>query len=461
MNELNKSLDKAAEILATINRRSNATQYTYSPYRGTGFETLENALQYPVTGSLTYNDFLERYVRQDIAHRVVLSPVSMAWSTPPKITESDIDETVFEKSWEDLAATLSLYTEFYTVDLLSRLGRYAVLLLGVADGRDVGEEIRKGAELKYVSAIPEPNAEVKVWNNDINSERFGAPEFYEITIDTDGGGASLTKTVHWSRVVHVAQNTVSDRYKGIPALLPVYNRLIGIEKLASGSPEMYWRGARPGYVASSSGNVLATDEQIQSFKEAISDFVNHLNRYVYSEDLDVKSLAPQVVTPKEHVEVQLQLISAATRIPLRILIGSERGELSSDQDERAWLTYIESRREEVGRRQIIFPFIDRLVEYRILPEPREGYYVRWDPLMVMSDRDKAEISRLYADAIKKYDDAISARDIIPPDVFKKYILSLDDDALALAESALDDFMEEERSSEEEKPDSIGEPGQES
>ncbi len=243
--------------------------------------------------------------------------------------------------------------------------------------------------------------------------------------------------------MHVAENTLENKYYGIPVLRPIYNRLIGLEKLASGSPEMYWRGARPGYVASTKENVLASAKTIESFKTEISNFVNNLNRYMYAEDLTVTSLAPQVVTPKDHVEIQLKLISAATRIPLRILIGSERGELSSDQDERAWLTYIEERREEVGTRAIIKPFVDRLVSFSILPKPRKNYVVRWSPLVVISEKEKAEVVRLYSDAIKKYDESIGVRDMIPPSIFAKYILKLDEEVLAKIDHSISGYLEEE------------------
>jgi hypothetical protein len=432
--EFKKSLIHASSLIEQFKARG---QWNV----GAGFGTLEAALKYPT--NLYYHDYLERYEKQDIAHRVLQSPVLATWATNPVVTESDIEETAFEKAWVELVERLNIFTEFSKVDLLSRIGSYAALFIGAADGFDPSMPLKRGAKIMYINPLPEPCIKIVSWDQDPTSSRFGAPLYYDVNIEYDDTESSMTRKVHWTRIIHVAQDTLSDKYHGIPALKPIYNRLIGLEKLASGSPEMYWRGARPGYVASSGSNVLATDKQIEDYKEAISDFINDLNRYLFAEDLTIQSLAPQVVTPREHVDVQLQLISAAMMIPLRILIGSERGELSSDQDERAWLTYVESRRDIIGKKLIIRPFIDRLIELSILPTPKTGYFIRWAPLVVLSDRDNAEIARLYADAIKKYDESITVRDIIPPEVFTKYILGLDEEAIALAKNIVDNGLVEE------------------
>lgn len=405
-----------------------------------GFESLALALGYPET--LSYEDYVERYRKQDIAHRVIKSPVALTWSQQPVISQSDTEDTAFEAAWITLSKEFNIFSRFYKADLLGELGRFSGIFLGMSDGNDISSEIAKGSELIYVSALSEGSMSVLQWDNEVTSSRFGAPLRYNVQLKA-GDGQGISRTVHWSRIIHIAPNTLENDWYGIPALRPIYNRLIGLEKLAGGSPEMYWRGARPGYVASTKDNVLASAKTIEAFKEEISKFVNNLNRYLYAEDLEVQSLAPQVVSPMEHAELQIKLISAATRIPVRILIGSERGELSSDQDERAWLTYIEERREGVASRLIIRPFIDRLIEYQAIPVPSNGYVVRWDPLVVMSEKEKAEVVRLYADAIKKYDDAVTIRDFLPPKLFAKYILKFDDEILSKMELETSDTLDRE------------------
>lgn len=419
------------EIVANASSLMNQLRDRAYYWNGIGFETIERALSYPETGTIKYHDYLARYQRQDIANRVVKSPVGMTWKDDPKVFSTEGAES-FAKEWDSLVDKVDLYTNCSRTDLLARIGRYAVLFLGFNDTANLQNEVRVGSELMYVTPISEPQCTIISWSKNPLEKTYGKPQQYRITI-IDDGGETTTRLVHASRILHVAENTVESRYYGIPVLQPIYNRLLGVEKLAGGSPEMYWRGARPGYAASSSGNVLATQEQIDDFKTAVSGFVNNLNRWLYAEDLKIQSLAPQVVSPKEHFDVQIQLISSATRIPVRILVGSERGQLASEQDERAWLSYIEERRDEVADKLFLRPLVDRLVKYGSLPNPVE-YDILWEPLIVTSEKDKAEIARLYSTAIKQYDDAVMIKDDIPPEIFMKYILRMDEKALDEAKS---------------------------
>lgn len=434
------------DIVAHASTLMNQLRDRSSYWNGIGFETIEKALSYPETDAISYHDYLARYERQDIANRVVKSPVGLTWKDTPKVFVPEEDDAAFEKEWEDLVTNVDLYTNCSRADLLARIGRYSVLFLGFNDTTDLQNEVRQDSELMYVAPISEPQATILTWEKNTSTKTYGTPLSYRLNIET-GSGETTSRIVHASRVLHIAENTVESRYKGIPALQPIYNRLLGVEKLAGGSPEMFWRGARPGYAASSSGNVLATEEQIEAFKEAVSGFVNNLNRWLYAEDLKIQSLAPQVVSPKEHFDVQVQLISCATRIPVRILLGSERGQLASDQDERAWLSFIEERRDEVAEKLILRPLIDRLIRYGTLSDPEE-YVIVWEPLLVTSEKDKAEIAKLYSAAIKQYDDAVMIKDIIPPEIFLKHILKLDEQALDEAKSITEDKLMSEGDSDE-------------
>src|SRR5690606_32676688 len=82
--------------------------------------------------------------------------------------------------------------------------------------------------------------------------------------------------------------------------------------------------------------------------------------------------------PGPHFDVQIALISAATGIPQRILMGSERGELASSQDERNWAVQVADRQNDFAETQVLRPFVNRLIGWGILPEPTGGHYeVEW------------------------------------------------------------------------------------
>jgi len=302
--------------------------------------------------------------------------------------------------------------------------------------------VEKANDLLYIAPIVEPHAIIKEWDTNIKSPRYGFPEIYQISINI-GSTAPITKYVHWSRTLHLAENSLENEIYGLPRLEAVYNRLIGLEKLAGGSPEMYWRGARPGYTAQAMENSIVNEEQLDDLKEQLSNFVNNLQRWLYVEGLNIQSLSPQVVSPKEHVDVQLQLISAACRIPIRILTGSERGELASSQDERAWLSYIEERREEIGEKSTLRPLIDRLISVGVLSIPKEGYNIEWPATLILSDKDKAEIGKLHAETLSIYVNSFGGSDLIPPEIFLKRELGMSDAEIELATNIVEEEINKE------------------
>lgn len=388
------------------------------------------ALCFP--SSITYEDYRYRYKRQDIANRVVSGPVNATWKDRPSVSESAEKETAFESSYEDIVKSIELYSQFRKVDLLASLGKFAVLFIGMdGSSEDLSVPPVNPKKITYLSAVPENRATISMWEENTKSPRFGMPLVYQLQFNV-GNASTSTVMVHWTRVLHVAENTLESEIYGIPTLEPIYNRLIGLEKLCGGSPEMYWKGARPGYTAQAQQDSVVSQEQLDSVKDELSSFFNDMQRFLYVEGIDIKALAPQVVSPKEHVEVQISMISAATGIPMRMLTGSERGELASSQDERAWLKLVEERRGTVARDTIIIPFITRCILLGLLPEPTEEYTVVWEPLVVLEEKDKAEIGRIRAEALSKYVSTPGADLIIPPEMFMKRELSFTDEEIELA-----------------------------
>lgn len=406
--ELKSLIVKANSIFDQFKNRGAYNQ-TYSTY------DLYTALDYPL--NITYDDYVQKYKRQDIANRIVKAPVQGTWRDDPIIYEAKDTDTPFEEEFSNLAVDTKLYFYLSKLDILSTLGRYAVLFLGLNDDTDPALPAAKAEGLSYVTPIPENRATIQTWEQDVSSPRYGLPLTYSITANMETN-ATVNRTVHWSRIIHVAENTLDSDVYGIPYLEPVYNRLLGLEKLSGGSPEMYWRGARPGYTAQSSDNTIITDSQLDHLQEQLSAFVNNMQRWLYVEGMEISSLAPQVVSPTDHVEVQLMLISAATRIPLRILTGSERGELASSQDERAWLSYLEERRAHTAENTILRPFIDRIISLGVIASPASGeYFIEWEPLLILSEKEKAEVANLKTTALKTYLESIGGSDIIPVETF--------------------------------------------
>jgi hypothetical protein len=72
-------------------------------------------------------------------------------------------------------------------------------------------------------------------------------------------------------------------------------------------------------------------------------------------------------------------ISGTSQIPLRSLLGSERGELASSQDRLNLDERIKKRRTRFAVARVVRPFIDRLILHNALVKPANGiYFAEWN-----------------------------------------------------------------------------------
>jgi len=403
-----------------------------------GDRDLYEALGYKV--SPDFNDFMARYTRQDIAKAVIDKPVNASWRLKPVITESDdAESTPFEKAWNDLVKDRKVFHYLRRVDRLSRIGQYGVLMMGFDDVEDTSDfklPVEGERRLLYLRPYTQGNAVVESRVIDKSDERYGLPETYKITtknLGTLSGSGTSNIIVHHTRVLHIAEDLVEDDESAEPALKVILNRLHDLELLSGGSAEMFWRGAFPGMAFMMDKDANPAAQTLADIKDNIEDYVHKLQRSLRLQGIDVKQLAPAVADPSNHIDVQLTLISAATGIPKRILLGSERGELASSQDERNWNMRVDERRSDYVEPMILRPFIDRMIEYGVLPEPADGYDVEWPELSSPTEKEKAEVSKQKTDTLVAYSNSANAQLIIPQDVYLRKIMGFDQEEMAAIE----------------------------
>ena len=414
------------------NRIALATQMGFQ-YRGD--RDVYQALGYPLQTSLKYSDYYARYLRQDMAKAIIDRPVKASWKGELSVIENVAPtETAFEKAWIELSERLKLKSIFIRADKLTGIGEYSIILLGLSDVRsntDFANQARKGTGLKllYAKPVGQATATVERFDESITSERYGLPLLYKVKTsvpDTLKGHKEMELTVHYSRVVHLVEDVLEDEVFGTPRLQAVYNRLMDLEKIVGGDAEMFWRGARPGYTGKLDPDFQITDSGMEALKDQIDEFEHNLRRILINEGIDYKALDQQIADPSAHVEVQMQMVSAVTGIPKRILTGSERGELSSAQDKQEWVSYVTSRREEQNEPMILRPFIDRCIEIGVLPKPiKSKYTIIWDKLFSLSDTDKVNIGKSRALALREYSMNPMAQELMPFDLFCEFFLNMD------------------------------------
>lgn len=385
---------------------------------------------------LTYDDFAKRYYRQDIAKAVIDRPIQFTWKGPVLITEVGQEtETELEKAWIELNKKLKIKNNFVRLDKLSNIGEYGVLLLGFDDVRKIEDWLKpapeKDVELNYIRPLSQGSVEIKNYEKDTKNERFGLVKTYSITIATDDGGSTKTFDVDWSRAIHIIPEPSESNTRGVPALQPIFNRLEDVEKLTGGSAEMFWRGARPGFqFIADKDSTIGKDVENDLINQG-DEYENFLRRMLVTTGGKWEPLPSQVSSPIDHLEIQIQMICAEKGIPKRILTGSERGELASSQDLSSWYAIVQTRREEVAEPAIVRPFVDMCIEKGILPGPSTGeYQVQWIDLFAISEKDKAEVGRIRATALREYVQNPLAAAVLPPEGFMQWFLGLNEDQVA-------------------------------
>ncbi len=411
-----------------------------------GKRNIYKALGYP-EDNITYDEYFAKYMRMDMAGAIINRPIEATWRgnvviyDPLEYTDG-ID--TLKKAWIDLDWELRLKEKFIRVDKLSSLGRYGILLLGFNDVKnaqsDFQTEVQKtsGLKLVYVTPHGEDTAKIKTFVTDTTNPRYGLPLLYEVNTVNDSG-QSFSINVHHSRVIHITGETLTSETYGIPTLQRVYNRLMDLEKLIGGSAEMFWRGARPGYAGKVDKDYSSDDTTDQELNKQFDEYENNLRRLLINEGVEITALQTQISDPTASVDVQITMISCITGIPKRILLGSERAELASSQDTDAWYSKIDERREEYAEPQILGQFVSRLQKLGILPDKRD-YGIEWKSLHLTNDKDKAEVGRIRASALKEYSSTPGIQEIMPPALFYKHFLGFTDEQITEIEQIQEQML---------------------
>jgi hypothetical protein len=400
---------------------------------------------------LTPYEYEKLWREESVAKRIVEVFPQECWSSYPELIENDKPAfTAFESKWNRLNDKIHGWHYLQRADTLSGIGRFGIMLLGVNDGeKDLSKPVagirydRRKAEfvntgtphnVLYLRVFPENLVEITQSESDIGNVRYGHPTLYNITFadpnetnsldefNSDGtqrgqGGpnqkANAVRTaVHWTRVVHLADNRASSEVLGIPRMEQVGRRIYDIRKILGGSAEMFWRGAFPGYSFETHPNI--TDEaeiDEESVKQQFEEYAKGLKRYLALTGMSAKSLAPQVADPTGHMMQQLQMICIALGVPMRIFMGSEAGHLASAEDAVTWNRRLRARQTQYLDPLVIRPFIDHLSMLGALPKV-ETYSIKWNDINNASDGDKADVALKLAQTLLQYVSS-GAEEILP------------------------------------------------
>jgi hypothetical protein len=389
--------------------------------RAAGF-TFDNARD--VYGILGYKDLLStadyraRYQRGGVAGRLVDVYPNACWRGEMELIEDESKETYteFEQAWHDFDQRLQVKAKFRRVDILAGLSTFSVLLIGHRDGK-LDEPLEKApykparaALIAYLRPFAGGGGTINInvqtdrtlatgadatiyeYETDVTNERFGLPKTYWLKgVGLDG----QQKTVHWSRILHVAEGLLDDDVFGIPTLERVWNDLDNLDKVSGGGSEAFWLRANQGVHVDVDKDMKLDDAKntIAAIKEQVDNYKHQLDRWIRTRGAKIDVLGSDVANFQGPVDTILSLIAGAKGIPQRILKGSEMGELASSQDRDNWADQINGRQTGYLAPYMVRPLVDRLVAYGYLPTPKksaDAYEVRWPHIQTLTENEKAQ-----------------------------------------------------------------------
>lgn len=389
-----------------------------------GNRKLDEALGYPAT--LIFSDFYSFYRRNRLAKRLNNLPANECWRKPPVISDGESktrfskeekeklgnempDDTEFIAGLKQIIKKRHLWTYLHRADKLAGIGQYGVLLIGTRSpgptptGQTtfsqpvVPGSLNSPDDIVFLRALTEDSAQVdtKEFDKNTASERFGLPLWYKVSLGEGLG----QQPVHYSRLIHIAEELEENELFGVPRLEDAYDMLLALKMVWGAGSEAVWRSAFQKIAASINKETeFGTIEQ-DALTEQLEALVHGLKQWVYAQGVDsFETIGGDIVDVSSIFDVLISLVSG--EIPKHILLGTQQGELASaQQDARHWSSHINYRRANFCDTVIIRPFIDRLIEYGAVPEPEDDdYLIDWESNFELDEKQKATVRKTEAEA---------------------------------------------------------------
>lgn len=400
---LHTSPETALRTLAStlVQRFQFASQHGFASFEG--LRNLFVALGFPAT--LQFRDYMSRYERGGIAKTLVdLHPTEM-WGKGVSITETEDPKQVtqFDK---DVKVLLTKYLDqFEKADILACIGQYSVVLIGVREAiSDLSQPLPKSiggpSNVIYLEPYSEEQAKIHSLNNDPNSERWGKPERYTINTGTvnDSGVALPGKSlpVHWSRVIHLAHDTLQCSYSGKPVLQSSWNDQESLYKIIWGGAEAAWRNMDTRKHIKLDPEFKFTQEQIDDLFNQLDEQRHNLRNDLETKGVDIEQLSSVVNNFGPNADTCLDVMAGTHRIPKHILLGAALGvQASAGQDRKTLDNTIALRAAKKGS-PLLRQFVDRMVEHGGVTKPSnsEGIYiVKWGDEQELDELGKATLAK--------------------------------------------------------------------
>lgn len=398
---------KVADIRAETLELRDLRRGIYTGILEAAMERVWRNCLYPAT--VSFDQYYKMYARNNIAARVIETFPDYSWAAVPFPSDSRGATSRFSKAAGALltrqyklqdGVSQSLLTSMKQLDVLGGIGGESLLIFGFADGRMLDTQVqqKRDMEISWVKILHNGQFEVEKRDEDEASPTFGDVLLYRTkpfsaTIDLNfSSQIAPGKSIHASRCVHFKES--SGLSYGTSRIQKCYNQLLDITKLAGASAEVYWLGAFSGLSIETDPNASLSDDSYTRMKDETTKYFDGLARSLIFEGATSKLLYPAIVSPKDHFDLQITMISIATGIPRRFLTGAEAAKLASQQDTLNWMERVTNRREMFIGPKVVAPVIQRCIDAGVIPPPSENTFtVVWPRVQSIALNERADAAR--------------------------------------------------------------------
>ncbi|WP_240233605.1 anti-CBASS protein Acb1 family protein [Devosia lacusdianchii] len=340
------------------------------------------------------------YRRNGIARAAIKKTVAKTWQDNPFLLEKErdgsqggtTDETTLEEQIRIHFDKLRLWQNLAKADGRSMVGKYAAVILRLADSKKFAEPVDRvpGGLEGLVEIIPawEGQLTVSQWDDDETSETYGQPKMFQFNEANVATGKANHRafSVHPDRVVIWSEDGT---VHGESALEPGYNDLLTMEKIVGAGGEGFWKNAKSAPVfeidkdakldqmmkamGAANGEELANkmDEQVEAYQKGFDQMLMVMG-------MQAKTLGVTLPSPEHFFGITLQSFAASVSMPLKVLVGNQTGERASSEDNEDWALFNMSRRKNIAVPNIMV-LVGRLVTFGMLP--KKDWFVDWASLV--------------------------------------------------------------------------------
>jgi len=301
---------------------------------------------------LQYADYYQRYRRGGIARRIIEWLPDATWTKKICITDNPNNVGARKTRFEQDIAKIAhrLIPCMRRADILASLGNYSVILIGAPGKLETPLRRLTGPDsILYFRAIPQPKAMIDELVGErgdeasLSNPRFGLPEFYNLSLGTIktsstavrpiGESSSVqSRKVHWTRVIHIARGLLEDDVYGTPELESVWNLLDDLYKTIGGLSESAWKKHALNTIFDLDPTLKISEKDLNDLDDELQDMIHGLTGYANTRGVKPYQIQQQVPSFASNVDSIMSQIAGTKKIPKRILLGAELGELASSQD---------------------------------------------------------------------------------------------------------------------------------